>query len=282
MVSMSLKKLFLIFLIIAIIVSMMSIVSATDIKDITSKSVASYDIKYFDKNVAGDVLKNSKISKNLPNSTLSKKIASMTKNGSVILKFGDGNGSKILICAGIHGDESAANIATLRLIENIKDKKIKGTIYVIPFIIPKSTAINKRSWYNPHNGSNVDPNRCVNVPGTPGYKIVQFAKKNNIEFIIDVHSGGGMSKYKKGLVIANKPSKREEKDWISYIKKNANPQIVYSFPDERYMQGYSKANNITAITLEVEKDKGSISQWAKIEYNMLINACKYFNLFGHA
>jgi predicted deacylase len=240
---------------------------------------SSYSINYFDKNVGGDVLKNFKISKNMPKSTLSKKIVSMVKKGSVILKFGNDNGSKILVCAGIHGDESAANLATLKFLETIKDKKIEGTIYVIPFIIPKSTSINKRSWYNPYKKYNVDPNRCANVPGTPGYKIVQFAKENNISYIIDVHSGGGLTNYKNGLVIGNKPRYGEEINWLKYIKKTTNSKIAYSILDKEYMRCYAKINNINTITLEVERDKGSISKWTKIEYRMLVNACKYFNLF---
>ena len=226
------------------------------------------------------MLKNSKISKNLPNSTLSKRIASMTKNGSVILKFGDGNASKILICAGIHGDESAANIATLRFIENIKDKKIKGTIYVIPFVIPKSTALNRREWFNPKMRRTIDPNQHSHVPRTPGHDIVQFAKKNNIKFIIDVHSGKDLFDQKNGAIFANKkPTNTEERKLLKHIKKMVNPKIKYNVPKRGFIRGYSKVNNITAITLEVERDKGSVSFWAKAQYKMIISACKYFKLF---
>ena len=257
----------------------MNVVSAANIADDT-KSNSEYTIDYFDKNLGGNVLKNSKISKNMPDSNLSKKIVSMTKKGSVILKFGDGNGPKVLLCAGIHGDESAANIATLRFIETIKNKKIKGTIYVIPFTIPKDTAINSRTWYNPKKGYSVDPNRFSNVPGSPGYKIVQFAKKNNIKYIIDIHSGKNLANYKNGFIFANKnPTSKEETKWLNYIKKSLNPGIIYNVPGKGYTRAYSKTNNINAITFEVEKDKGSVSQWAKVQYKMLITACKYFNLF---
>ena len=276
------EKLLFLFLILLIVIipNMIDTASATDINnDNNVKSNSTYSIGYFDKNVGGNVLKNSKISKNLPNSTLSKKIVSMSKKGSVILKFGNGNGPKILVCAGIHGDESAASISTLKFLENIKNKKIKGTIYVIPFVIPKNTAINTRNWYNPNKGYDVDPNRCVNVSGTPGYKIVQFAKKNNVKFIIDVHSGKGFTNYKNGFVYANKrPTSIEETKWLKYIK-TVNPGIRYAIFDIVDIRGYSKVNNINSITLEVEKDKGPISHWAQIEYKMIIRACKYFNLF---
>lgn len=257
-----------------------SVVSAESNINEDIKSNSSYTIDYFDKTLGGNVLKNSKILKNMPDSPLSKKIVSMTKKGSVILKFGNGNGPKILLCAGIHGDESAANIATLKFLESIKDKEIKGTIYVIPFIIPKDTAINRRTWYYPNKGHNVDPNLYSNVPRTPGYKLVQFAKKNNIKFIIDIHSGGDLANYKNGFVFANKnPTTKEETKWVKYIKKNINPSIIYNIPKKGFLRGYSKINKINAITFEVERDRGSVSYWAKIQYKMLIGACKYFNLF---
>ena len=240
----------------------------------------SYNINYFDKDVGGNVLNNSKISKNILNSPLSKKIVSMSKKGSVILKFGNEKGPKILLCAGIHGNEVAANLATLKFLEKIKNKKIKGTIYVIPFIIPKDTASNSRSWYYSMKRCRVDPNRVANAPGTPGYKIVQFARKNNIKFVIDIHSGSGLVRHKKGLVFASKRIvSAAETNWIKYIKKTLNPKISYTIPYKGSIQDCSQSNNINTITFEVEKDKCSVSHWAKIEYNMIITACKYLKLF---
>jgi len=250
----------------------------TSLNNNTTSSL--YSIIYFDKSVGGDVLKNSKISKNMPKSALSKEIVSMCKKGSVILKFGNGNGPKMLLCAGIHGDESAANIATLNFLETIKNKEINGTIYVIPFIMPKSTAIDKRNWYNHDKRYNVDPNRYSHIPGTPGYKIVQFAKKNDIKFIIDIHSGQGLNSYKNGFIFANKkPVSKQETQWLNYIKKTVKPGIIYNTPEKGYIRGYSRANGITTLTFEVEKNRGSVSHRANIEYKMLINACKYFKLF---
>lgn len=230
--------------------------------------------------LGGNVLKNNKISKNIPKTNLSKKIVSMSKKGSVILKFGDGNGSKLLLCAGIHGNEVASNIATLKFIEKIKNKKIKGTLYVIPFIIPKDTAINSRAWYFSKKKTWVDPNEVAHISGTPGNKIVKFAKKNNIKYIIDIHTGGGISSYKKGFVYANKkPVRKVETKWLKYIKTTVNPVIKYNNPKKGYMRYYSMTNGISTLTFEVERDKGSVSYWAKVEYKMLINACNFFKLF---
>ena len=241
-------------------------------------SSLNYTISYFDKTVGGDVLKNPRISKNIPNTTLSQKIIKMTNKGSVILKFGKSN-PKILVCAGIHGNESAANIATLKLIESLKNKKIKGSIYIIPFVIPGSTAINSRYWYK--DNKKYDPNRITNIPGSPGYKIIKFARKNKINYIIEVHSGGFISHYKRGFIYANKyPTNKKEAQWIKYIKKTVNPKINYTnIPPKGYFRAYARANRISAISFEVERDIGTISHWADVELKMLHYGLKYFKLY---
>jgi hypothetical protein len=52
--------------------------------------------------------------------------------------------------------------------------------------IPKDTALNTR-YYN-----EIDPNRITIIIGTPSWKIVPFAKYNRINYLIDVHSFGGV------------------------------------------------------------------------------------------
>ncbi|KZX15738.1 M14 family metallopeptidase [Methanobrevibacter filiformis] len=237
-----------------------------------------YKISYFDNKIGGDVVKNSKINKYMPKKDLSKKIVKLSKKGSVILKFGDGEGPKVLLCAGIHGNKPAANIATLRLIENIKNKKIKGTLYIIPFIIPKDTAKNTRYWYYSKKRTAVDPNRVVYINGTPGNKIVKFAEKNKVNYIVDIHTGGGLYSYKRGFIFVNQKLSKKESKWIKYIKKSRNPYISYT-PRGGSIRSYSKSKNITTITLEVERDRGSTSYWSNVELKLLTVACKYFKFF---
>ncbi|KZX14827.1 succinylglutamate desuccinylase / aspartoacylase family protein [Methanobrevibacter cuticularis] len=278
------KKRFFLFLIILVVILAIGVISSVnavtssnnDNNEINSSS--NFTISYFDKNVGGNVLKNSKISKNIPKGELSRKIVQMSKKGSVILKLGTGK-PKILISAGIHGNEPGANIATLRFIERIKNKKIKGSIYIIPFVIPKDTALNRRTWYNPKTKKLVDPNRVSNIKGTPGYKLVQFAKKNKIKNIIEVHTGGFISNYKRGFIWANKYPLKGEKAWLNYINKNVNPKIGYGAATSGMVRGYSRANGLPTITLEVERDKGPFSKWIDVEYKMLVFASKFFKIF---
>jgi len=221
----------------------------------------------FDTSLGGNILANPAINK-ISKTYLSNQIFQMTQHGSVILKFGNGKGPKLLISVGIHGNEPQSNIAAMKYLEYIKNKRFKGTIYIIPFDIPKDTALNTR-YYN-----GLDPNRIANIKGTPGWKIVQFAKNNGINYLIDVHSGGGVGK--KGFIYHNSVSTRLEKKWISYIVSKTDCSSGVDKADSPGMIRYAAhGKGINSITLETERDSSSIMMTAEAEFKMILSAAKY-------
>ncbi|MBM4241889.1 MAG: hypothetical protein FJ150_09565, partial [Euryarchaeota archaeon] len=110
----------------------------------TVTTTQTYTISILDTNVAGDVLQNWEINAYIDKTALANEIFEKVKQGSVVLQFGDGTGNKTMIWAGIHGNEEEANVATMRYLEYIKDLNFAGTVYLVPFAIPKATAINSR------------------------------------------------------------------------------------------------------------------------------------------
>lgn len=223
----------------------------------------------FDNRIGGNVTQNPQIDKCIPKTDFAKTIFNLEKKGSVILKFGDGHGPKLLILAGIHGNETAANIAIMKYLEYIKDKKIHGTLYIIPFAIPVDTAFNTR-FYN-----GVDPNRIADVKGSPAWKIANFAKKKGINYILDVHTGAQVTP--EGYLFLNPSAKgSKEEKWASYIanksgcSKKEKPLQKGMLRTEAYKLG------INTITLEVERDNTDILFAAETELKMIIAACNYF------
>jgi uncharacterized protein len=240
----------------------------------SSLNQSSYSISYLDSSLGGDVNKNFEISQNIPKTDFSMQIFEMTKNGSVVLKFGNGNGPKLLISAGIHGNEPEANIATMKYLEYLKDKNFNGTIYLIPFDIPKDTAQNNRYY----NGQ--DPNRIANIKGTPGWNIIKFARNNGINYLIDVHSGSSVES--KGHIFVNSASTAEEKKWVSYIISQTGCFSGVDAADSPGMlrcaaHGYG----INSITLEVERDSIPTIVAAETEFQLLMAAAKYLGFPGY-
>lgn len=226
------------------------------------KTISFTSIHILDSSVGGNVLANKEISRNIPKTDFSKDIFEMVKQGSVVLKFGSGNGTKLLISAGIHGNEPEANIAVMKYLEYIKNKNLKGTLYVIPFAIPQSTAQNTRKY------KGKDPNRTANVKGTPGWNIVKFAQNNGINYLLDVHSGAEVGKY--GYVYLNSASNTKEKNWASYIKsKTGCTSTVNDAESPGMIRSFAHSLGINTITLEVERDTIPTVKAAETEYKMV-------------
>lgn len=263
----------LMFLSIFILLFLVSVPESYAITSNTSANSSNYNITVLDSSLGGDVQANPEISQNIPKTNLSTQIFNMTKQGSVVLKFGNGNGPKLLISAGIHGNEPEANIAVMKYLELIKDMNFNGTIYVIPFDIPENTALNVRDY----NGQ--DPNRIANINGTPGYNIIKFAQNNGINYLLDVHSGTGVSV--NGLIYTN-PSyvqSTEERNWTSYIVSQTgssyNPDPAES---PGMIRSFAHSKGMNTITLEVEKNTIPTATAAETEFHMILAAAQYLGL----
>ncbi|KAF5078371.1 hypothetical protein DSECCO2_140440 [anaerobic digester metagenome] len=301
-----------------------------------------YTISTLDSHVGADVTKNPEIASttNIPRTDLANQILEKEKQGSAVLQFGNGSGNKLLIWAGIHGNEEEANIATMQYLEYIKNTNFSGTLYVVPFAIPKDTSLNSRyygpmkytytvkvkykkvwykkaytKWYKKvyrYHGKKhykwvkktyykktykwlykyvkktgykyVDPNRVANVQGTPGWNVVQFAKNHGITNILDVHSGGGLTSYTKGVIYATTPTAASsysgESKWANYVKSVTGCEVEYGSGQNGMVRNQGHNYGISTITLEVERDSGTTAGYAAVELKMIKAACKFFGFPG--
>ena len=130
----------------------------------------------------GDIKKNSLLYRYIPKTVLSDQIISKAKIGTPMVTFGNGNGPKILIVAGVHGNELPASAAAMKLINYLNGKTIQGTIYIIPFAIPYCTSHTHRYW------NHTNPNRVANVTGSPTNIIMKLAKRLHVNALGDFHS----------------------------------------------------------------------------------------------
>lgn len=139
-------------------------------------------VELINSNNGGNIFNNNFINNNIPESALVDNITSMARYGTPVVKFGNGEGPVSVVIAGVHGDQLSPQIAALKLIEYLDGKKIKGTVYVIPFAVPSSTELNQKEW----NGQN--PNKIADDSGSPTNDIVNFAVVNNADVTGDFHS----------------------------------------------------------------------------------------------
>ena len=129
----------------------------------------------------GNILANSEIASNLPESDISTQITNLTNTGVPVYKIGDGQEPVTVITTGVHGDQLVPCIAAMQMINYLDGRKIKGTVYIIPFTSPEAVSKNTKLT----NGVNL--NTAADEAGTISYNVVNYAIANNASAVGDFH-----------------------------------------------------------------------------------------------
>jgi len=250
----------------------------TSSQNSVSTTVASTPkVVIINKATGGDLSKNSILMKYIKKTVLAKQIISKAKYGTPLVKFGNGNGPIVLIVAGVHGNELPAPAAAMKLINYLNGKKIKGTVYVVPFVIPYNTAHKIRYWH----GKN--PNSIANIHGSPTNIIVNLAVKLHVNAIGDFHStkpGGDPGK--KSVFCSIFPT-TQSYDIAWYIsKKTGSSLLAYKTAGKDYpgaVEDVSNLRGIPAVTCEVISTHGTLNlSKVNSSFNQMITLLKYFKV----
>nr|WP_319373944.1 succinylglutamate desuccinylase/aspartoacylase family protein [uncultured Methanobacterium sp.] len=129
----------------------------------------------------GDISLNQDLMKELAPDSVGKPLIDAALKGTPLLKFGSGS-PRILLCAGIHGNELPPLVAFFKLLNYLENKKINGTVYTIPIAIPYATMKNSRRFQG------WDMNRKTFTEGHISNTILKTAQKLKIQAAADFHS----------------------------------------------------------------------------------------------
>lgn len=142
-----------------------------------------YEITVYDWGAKSDVTANIPLMNIIDHTELTDKIIDLCKQGTPVIKFGNGNGPTIIVNAGTHGEELASQAAAFKLLNLLANygDEINGTIYVIPILFPNATANNVRVY----NG--INPNSVANINGSISNHLVNFAVDVNANALGDFH-----------------------------------------------------------------------------------------------
>ncbi|GAA0615121.1 succinylglutamate desuccinylase/aspartoacylase family protein [Paenochrobactrum glaciei] len=108
-----------------------------------------------------------------------------------ICRIKNGNGPRVLLMAGNHGDEYEGEICLSRLIRLIEPEDIKGELTILPFTnLPAVMAARRRS---PFDNGNLNRSFPGNPAGQPTERLAHFLEHDLFpqhDIIFDLHSGG--------------------------------------------------------------------------------------------
>ena len=123
------------------------------------------DITIVSKKTGGRVNKNENLMALVPNGDTCNRLIKAARYGTPMIKIGE-KFPRIMLIAGIHGNELPPQIAALWMAEELIEKEINGTVYITPFAIPDATMKNSRRF------KGFDMNRSASKEGSPSNKIL--------------------------------------------------------------------------------------------------------------
>lgn len=222
----------------------------------------------------GDVSKNYYIKNNIPKTQLTNQVADLAKKGTPMITIGNGSGPRVMIVAGVHGNELPSQIAAMKLVNYLNGKKINGTIYIVPFVVPSNTAKDARYW----NGKNL--NSVANVAGTPTNKILNLAKQLKVNALGDFHSSKPGGVPGKMSVFSTKSPTYESYNIANYIcSRTGSALIPYKRAGAEYPGALEDTSNLArtpAVTCEVLSPHGTVKSGSVDKsYSQMIALLKY-------
>lgn len=234
-----------------------------------------HEIIHISNNSGGYISANKIVFEKIPNSYLSRQILKEATKGTPIIKFGSKN-PKIMLIAGIHGNELPPQIAILHLINKLKKSVFKGTIYIIPFSAPKATMNNSR-WFEKS-----DLNRIATKDGSVSNSILKKIKELNVESVADFHSTAPNSNPgKEGIFCTSNPSPKSV-SIAEYIAKSTKSEALKTMSAggayEGAIEDESNMLGIPAVTCEVLSPNGIGNESACLRSIAQMEA--YLSYFG--
>jgi predicted deacylase len=217
----------------------------------------------------GDVTKNDAIMKHLPNNPLNDDIFKAAKNGTPLITLGDGSKPRVMITAGMHGDELAPQIAALILINELYSKKINGTVYIIPFVAPEASAENNKLF----NGKNL--NLMGNIPGNPANVVFKTIQRLNIVAMADCHSTS-TDPAKNSIIYYPKIASSKI---AVYINKRTNSTLLALIQYSGMLIVLCNSHKIPSVICEVESPDGVASKESvNVSYNQMKAFLEYHQI----
>ncbi len=224
----------------------------------------------------GDISLNPDLMKELIPGNIGKHLIDAALKGTPLLKFGSGS-PRILLCAGIHGNELPPQVAFFKLLNYLEDKKINGTVYAIPIAIPYATMKNSRRFQG------WDMNRKTFTEGYISNNILKTAQKLEIQAAADFHSTQPQSNPGvESVFCSKKPCYNSFKIADHIIRQTSSKVISQEKAGTLYggaLEDELNLSGIPAVTCEVVSRNGKVDSGSVERSLMQMKSfLNYFNI----
>lgn len=226
-------------------------------------------VDIIERKAGGEVKKNFELIKHVSENHFTEKVMKTAEKGIPLVTIGSGSPPRVMITAGVHGNELAPQLAALNLINDLQDHKIRGTVYIVPFVAPEATAENSKDF----KGNNL--NLTSNVLGNPSNLVFETAKKKKIDSLADFHT---TSTDPAKTCVIYYPTINSSKIAVYIHKKAASPLLALK-QHPGMLVTLCNSNGIPSIICEVESADGEASVRSINEsYNQMMAFLNYHDI----
>lgn len=219
------------------------------------------------KDISGeDIARNVELMKHIADIPLNKEIISAAKEGFPLIRLGDGSKPRVMITAGVHGNELPPQIAALNIIKDLMEINLQGTVYIIPFIDPKASAENSKL----SEGRNL--NLVADVPGSPTNLVLNLAQKLEINSLADFHS---TSTHPAEDSVIYYPSVKSSRIAV-YVNKETKSRLLALIKNSWTLVALCNSHKIPSILCEAESPDGIASKESiEVSHNQMMAFLQY-------
>jgi predicted deacylase len=224
----------------------------------------------------GEIEKNTALMEYISGSSVTDDLVSAARYGTPLLKIGQGS-PKIMLTAGIHGNELPSQIAAVWLIDDLLKVELNGTIHIIPFAVPHATMENSRRF------KGIDMNRAASKGGFISNSILNAIKTLKVSAVADFHSTKPGSNPGVESVFCSKSPCYKSYLMAEHITKNTSSKLICHKEAGRMYNGALEdecnLEGIPAITCEVVSKNGSVDNKSpERSYLQMKSYLKYFDI----
>lgn len=217
----------------------------------------------------GTITNNQEIINYIFENPLNNEIIESASKGAPLIKLGDGSKPRVMITAGVHGNEIPPQIAALKIINELDKTSINGTVYIIPFIAPSATAQNSKLF----QGKNL--NLVAHEPGTPTNIVLQIANELEVQSLADFHATSTHPAKDSVIYFLSVASSKI----AVYVNKKSNSELMAHIYNPGTLIAACNTGQIPTILCEVEADDGTASNESiEVSYNQMKAFLRYHHV----
>ena len=216
-----------------------------------------------------DIAQNPEIMNYIFENDLNSKIISSAKKGTPLIKLGDGSNPRVMITAGVHGNELPPQIAALKLINELDKTSLNGTVYIIPFICPSASAANLKLF----EGENL--NLVADKQGSPTNTVLNLAQRLKINSLADFHATSTHPAKDSVIYFLSVASSKV----AVYVNKKANSELMAHIYNPGTLITACNTHKIPTILCEVESPDGVASNESiEVSLNQMKAFLEYYEI----